>query len=67
MGVSHFENGRLKDILRKNDSQSEIGQQIYSRKSMKKKGESCPEGCIAVPRNNRLEKLSNGYRRVAVR
>ena len=51
MGVSHFESGRWKDILRKNDSQSEIAQQIYGRKSMKMKGESCPVCCIAVPRN----------------
>ena len=31
-----------------------------------KKGRSCPEGCIAVPRYKSLEELSSGYRRVDV-
>jgi len=38
----------------------------YSRKSKKNKGESCPEGCIAVPSINSLEEMSSGYRRVEV-
>jgi hypothetical protein len=58
--------GKEDEMIPQKKKRFSIPQHRISRKSKKKKRGCCREECIAVPRNNRLEGVSSGYRRLEV-
>jgi len=64
--ILRVEGERIPSEKKKQIFNEKIRKKIYNRESKKKMGQSCPEGCIAVPRNNRFEELSKEYRKVGV-